>query len=254
MGFLAADIHDLTTTELKDLTMDGVVGRVVQALEDQGVEVRNAAGYIKDEYQDAIEKLIKSDSKFNVLQQADTKTLGQLTAAQERFAKAVNQTNFIVEKWNEFYDAAQRGDLEKYESELSLTAEELEKIIYAANPERIEQFARAWNTTTEGLEKLTKEFPDLTTAIGLMSPSEVREYYSVFTDFFEDLATDSALTAANFEKLINQYPQLLKYYKQGGDNLRSTLVKKINEEQMTAYGNAQTSTFFVDREFCDRFY
>ena len=49
VGFLAADIHDLTTTELKDLTMDGVVGLVVKALETQGVEVRNAAGYIKGE-------------------------------------------------------------------------------------------------------------------------------------------------------------------------------------------------------------
>ena len=230
IGFLAADIHDLTTTELKDLTMDGVVGRVAEALEAQGVEVRNAAGYIKDEYQDAIEKLIKSDSKFNALQQADTKTLGQLTAAQERFSAMLKEQTALVEKygesWEKWYDAAKRGEL----------SEEIEKIVYAANPERTEQFARAWNTTREGLERLTKEFPDLTTAIGLMSPSEVREYYSVFTDFFEDLAADSALTAANFEKLINQYPQLLKYYKNG--TLSTELLGKANKEQQVAYANS----------------
>lgn len=233
VGFLAANIHDLTTTELKDLTMDGVVGRVVETLETQGVEVRNAAGYIKDEYQDAIEKLIKSDSKFNALQQADTKTLGQLTFAQERFSSMLEEQTVLVEKygksWDEWYDAAKRGEL----------SEEIAKIVYAANPERIEQFARAWNTTREELKKLTKEFPDLTTAIGLMSPSEVREYYSVFTDLFEDLAANSALTAENFEKLINQYPQLLKYYKNG--TLSTELLSKANEEQRVAYANAMLS-------------
>ena len=233
VGFLAADIHDLTTTELKDLTMDGVVGLVVKALETQGVEVRNAAGYIKDEYQDAIEKLIKSDSKFSALQQADTKTLGQLTSAQERFSSMLEEQTELVKKygksWDKWYDAAKRGKL----------SEEIAKIVYAANPERIEQFARAWNTTREGLEKLTKEFPDLTTAIGLMSPSEVREYYSVFTDLFEDLAVDSTLTAENFEKLINQYPQLLKYYKNG--TLSAELLGKANDEQKIAYANAMLS-------------
>lgn len=233
VGFLAADIHDLTTTELKDLTMDGVVGLVVKALETQGVEVRNAAGYIKDEYQDAIEKLIKSDSKFSALQQADTKTLGQLTSAQERFSSMLEEQAGLVKEygksWDKWYDAARRGKL----------SEEIAKIVYAANPERIEQFARAWNTTREGLEKLTKEFPDLTTAIGLMSPSEVREYYSVFTDLFEDLAANSALTAENFEKLINQYPQLLKYYKNG--TLSTELLSKTNDEQKVAYANAMLS-------------
>ena len=234
IGFLAADIHNLTTTELKDLTMDGVVGRVVEALEAQGVEVRNAAGYIKDEYQDAVEKLIKSDSKFNALQQADTKTLGQLTSMQERFSSMLKEQVELVkeygESWDKWYDAAKRGKL----------SEEIAKIVYAANSERIEQFARAWNTTRKGLEKLTKEFPDLTTAIGLMSPSEVREYYSVFTDLFEDLAADSALTAENFEKLINQYPQLLKYYKNG--TLSTELLSKANEERRVAYANAMLST------------
>lgn len=233
VGYLAADIHGLTTTELKDLTMDGIVGLVVEALEAQGVEVRNAAGYIKDEYQDAIEKLIKSDSKFSALQQADTKTLGQLTSAQERFSSMLEEQTGLVKEygksWDKWYDAAKRGKL----------SEEIAKIVYAANPERIEQFARAWNTTREGLEKLTKEFPDLTTAIGLMSPSEVREYYSVFTDLFEDLAANSVLTAENFEKLINQYPQLLKYYKNG--TLSTELLSKANEEQRVAYANAMLS-------------
>lgn len=237
VGFLAADIHDLTTTELKDLTMDGVVGLVVKALEAQGVEVRNAAGYIKDEYQDAIEKLIKSDSKFNALQQADTKTLEQLTDAQKRFTDAINEG---IEEWDKWYDRAQRGDLESYAKNLGIEVEELEKIIYAANPERIKQLASAWNTTVEGIKDLADEFPDLTTAIGLMSPSDVREYYAVFSDFFDDLVTDSTLTAENFEKLLNTYPQLLKYYK--GGTLDTTLFTKFNKEQQIAYANALLST------------
>ena len=41
IGYLAADIYDLSDNELQDLTMDGVVGRVVTALENEGYAVRD---------------------------------------------------------------------------------------------------------------------------------------------------------------------------------------------------------------------
>lgn len=230
VAFLGTDIYDLTDVELEDLTIEGVVQRVAEELENLGVKVRDVSGYIKEDYQNAIERLIKTDNRFNVLQQASTKTLGQLTRAEERFGEMLKGNSELVEKygkeWEKWYDAAKRGEL----------SEEIAKIVYAANPERIEQFARAWNTTREGIEQLVKEFPNITTAIGLMSPSEVREYYSVFSDFFDDLVDDSTLTAENLEKLLTQYPQLLKYYKQG--TLKTELIKGITKEQQAAYVNS----------------
>lgn len=222
-GFLSADIHDLSDEELRDLTMDGIMGRVVQTMEEQGYEVRDTAGYIKKDYADAIKTQITNDSELSALQSVSTKTLSELTAAQERFTDATGAT---IDEWDKWYDLAVKGAL----------SEEIAKIVYAANPEKIEQFARAWNMTTEEIEGLVKEFPNLTTAIGLMSPSQVREYYGGFTGIFDDWSNDLALSASNLEKLISDYPQLLKYYKSG--TLSSELIKSMGNEQAIAYSNA----------------
>lgn len=222
-GFLSADIHDLSDEELRDLTMDGIMGRVVQTMEEQGYEVRDTAGYIKKDYADAIKTQIANDSELSALQSVSTKTLSELTAAQERFMDATGAT---IDEWDKWYDSAVKGAL----------SEEIAKIVYAANPEKIEQFARAWNMTTEEIKGLVKEFPNLTTAIGLMSPSQVREYYGGFTGIFDDWSNDLALSASNLEKLISDYPQLLKYYKSG--TLSSELIKSMGSEQAIAYSNA----------------
>lgn len=222
-GFLSADIHDLSDEELQDLTMDGIMGRVVQTMEEQGYEVRDTAGYIKKDYADAIKTQITNDSELSALQNVSTKTLSELTAAQERFTDATGAT---IDEWNKWYDLAVKGAL----------SEEIAKIVYAANPEKIEQFARAWNMTTEEIKGLVEEFPNLTTAIGLMNPSQVREYYGGFTGIFDDWSNDLVLSASNLEKLISDYPQLLKYYKSG--TLSSELIKSMGNEQAVAYSNA----------------
>lgn len=236
VGVLSANIYNLTQTDLKDLTMDGVMGRVVKTMEAQGVVVRDNAGYIKKEYKTAIEQAIKADSKFNVLLENDTKTLGQLKAAQTKFNDYLKEHSDLVSKygasWADWYSAIQRGEI---------VDETIQKIVYAANPERIEQFARAWNATAEELENLTNEFSDLTTALGLMTPNEVREYYSDLADIFTDLSDDTKITAENLEKIISKYPQLLKELsKEGKDaaELSPELINKINREQLIAYNNS----------------
>lgn len=232
IGFLAADIYDLSDNELQDLTMDGVVGRVVTALENEGYAVRDLAGNIKDEYLSQVKALIKSDSRFNALLKDDTRTYQQLRNSQEKFniiqKEGIEGLIDANKSWREWKLLASQGKL----------SEEISKIVYAADPDRIQTFANAWHTTVENLDELTSKYPNLTTAIGLMSPSEVREYYSSYSTLFEDIISDAALTAENYEKLVSDYPQLVKYMKQGSDVLRSELLKSFGEEQRVAYVNA----------------
>ena len=232
IGFLAADIYDLSDNELQDLTMDGVVGRVVTALENEGYAVRDLAGNIKDEYLSQVKALIKSDSRFNALLKDDTRTYQQLRNSQEKFniiqKEGIEGLIDANKSWREWKLLASQGKL----------SEEIAKIVYAADPDRIQTFANAWHTTVENLDELTSRYPNLTTAIGLMSPSEVREYYSSYSTLFEDIISDAALTAENYEKLVSDYPQLVKYMKQGSDVLRSELFKSFGEEQRVAYVNA----------------
>lgn len=232
IGFLAADIYDLSDNELQDLTMDGVVGRVVTALENEGYAVRDLAGNIKDEYLSQVKALIKSDSRFNALLKDDTRTYQQLRNSQEKFniiqKEGIEGLIDANKSWREWKLLASQGKL----------SEEIAKIVYAADPDRIQTFANAWHTTVENLDELTSRYPNLTTAIGLMSPNEVREYYSSYSTLFEDIISDAALTAENYEKLVSDYPQLVKYMKQGSDVLRSELFKSFGEEQRVAYVNA----------------
>ena len=232
IGYLAADIYDLSDNELQDLTMDGVVGRVVTALENEGYAVRDLAGNIKDEYLSQVKALIKADSRFNALLKDDTRTYQQLRNSQEKFnviqKEGIEGLINANKSWKEWKLLASQGKL----------SEEISKIVYAADPDRIQTFANAWHTTVENLDELTSKYPNLTTAIGLMSPSEVREYYSSYSTLFEDIISDAALTAENYEKLVSDYPQLVKYMKQGSDVLRSELLKSFGEEQRVAYVNA----------------
>lgn len=232
IGYLAADIYDLSDNELQDLTMDGVVGRVVAALENEGYAVRDLAGNIKDEYLSRVKALIKADSRFNALLKDDTRTYQQLRNSQEKFnviqKEGIEGLINANKSWKEWKLLASQGKL----------SEEISKIVYAADPDRIQTFANAWHTTVENLDELTSKYPNLTTAIGLMSPSEVREYYSSYSTLFEDIISDAALTAENYEKLASDYPQLVKYMKQGSDVLRSELLKSFGEEQRVAYVNA----------------
>lgn len=232
IGFLAADIYDLSDNELQDLTMDGVVGRVVTALENEGYAVRDLAGNIKDEYLSQVKALIKANSRFNALWKDDTRTYQQLRNSQEKFnviqKEGIKGLINANKSWKEWKLLASQGKL----------SEEIAKIVYAADPDRIQTFANAWHTTVENLDELTSKYPNLTTAIGLMSPSEVREYYSSYSTLFEDIISDAALTAENYEKLVSDYPQLVKYMKQGSDVLRSELFKSFGEEQRVAYVNA----------------
>lgn len=232
IGYLAADIYDLSDNELQDLTMDGVVGRVVTALENEGYAVRDLAGNIKDEYLSQVKALIKADSRFNALLKDDTRTYQQLRNSQEKFnviqKEGIEGLINANKSWKEWKLLASQGKL----------SEEISKIVYAADPDRIQTFANAWHTTVENLDELTSKYPNLTTAISLMSPSEVREYYSSYSTLFEDIISDAALTAENYEKLVSDYPQLVKYMKQGSDVLRSELLKSFGEEQRVAYVNA----------------
>lgn len=227
IGVLAADIWDFSDDELSALTMDGIMAKVVAAMGEQGVAVRNAAGYIKDEYIAAIQSAIKSNSQFNTLLKGDTRTMSQLADAANKFKRAFGSRTYAEVK-----DMLDRGMniKEVATSEYSgYDLNELAEIVYAADPSKIQNFARAWNVTTEGAEKLSKRFKDLTTAEGLMSNTEIVEKYSNLNNIFEDLADNTALTAENFNKMIELYPQLIS----NSGSLTDLYDKIVNQQALS---------------------
>lgn len=243
LGILRADIHDFSDDELSALTMDGVMGKVVAAMEAQGIEVRNAAGYIKDEYLSAIKSAIKSNSEFNTLLKGDTRTMSELVDAAQRFTKVFGENA----SYADLKDKLDRGESINWKGS-GYTDEELASLVYAANPEQQQLFANAWNTNIEGAKKLAERFKDLSTAEGLLSTTEVVDKYAKLNDIFEDLADNGRLTTENYVKMIEEYPQLIS-----GAGSLTDLYDKIVNQQAFSLGNAMYNRLMTETSVGDQF-
>ena len=262
VGYLASNLSSLTTDQLSGLTIEGAIGKVAEAMRDQGYAVYDAAGAIKDEYLPMIKSAILSNSEMAVLTKGDTQTIGELADAYSNLAKRLELVGLATqgidyEKLRYLLD--HYGDdenatlLNNVAAVLNVSVDKLKELVYAADPERIEQFASAWNLTVEQARNMAKIFPDLTTSIGLMSGADVRSYYAGFSTFFTDLADNGEITAENFEKILSNYPQLLKYLRQGNDVLAGVLVDKTVNEQKEAYINSLLNAEMTSKDFAEDF-
>lgn len=251
IAYLKSGISDLTQNELSDLTIDGVAGKVVGALEDMGVEVRDTSNSIKSEYLTQIKSMIKADSDMAILTKGDTKRIGELETAWSEFISVFGNAADVYEKAKEALDT---GTFEEYLSEHNIQgdADALEKLVYAANPERIEQFASAWNMTVEAVKELAKTMPNLTTAMGLMNTTEISEKMSKIAAIFSDLSENGKLTVENFNAILKNYPE---YVNQLGDYeaLIGALGKTLTDESLIAYKNALLTTLMGDEGYYKKF-
>lgn len=251
IAYLKSGISDLTQNELADLTIDGVAGRVVKSLEDMGIAVRDTSGVIKSEYLTQIKAMIKADSDMAILTKCDTKRIGELETAWNNFIKVFGEAPGIYDKVRE---ALEKGRFEEYlnENKIQGSAEAFEKLVYAANPERIELFASAWNMTVEAVLELAKVMPNLTTATGLMSTTEISEKMSKISDIFSDLSKDGRLTIENFNAILKNYPE---YVDQLGDYeaLLGSLGKTLTDESLFSYQNALFSSLMSDEGYYKKF-
>lgn len=224
VAFFQANLSDLTQSELQNLTIDGVAGKVVEALEKDGVAVRDLSGTIKDDYLTQIKLAIKSDEDLYSQLQTDTKSIGELMEVRSKF----------VQQFGENYDKV-REDLDK--GKLDHLSDDLKGLIYSADPERIKQFAQAWHMATSEVENFAKRFPNLNTATGLMSVDEVKDKYTKIAEIFSDISQDRTLSIEQFENILKNYPE---YLNKIGDyeGLMGSLISSIGEESAEAYKNA----------------
>lgn len=224
IAFFQANLSDLTQSELQNLTIDGVAGKVVEALEKDGVAVRDLSGAIKDDYLTQIKLAIKSDEDLYSQLQTDTKSIGELMEVRTKF----------IQQFGEDYDEV-REQLDK--GKLDYLSDDLKGLIYSADPERIKQFAQAWHIATSEVENFAKRFPNLNTATGLMSVDEVKDKYTKISEIFSDISQDRTLSIENFENILKNYPE---YLSKIGDyeGLMGSLIGSIGEESAEAYKNA----------------
>ena len=239
VAFFQANLSDLTQTELQNLTIDGIAGKVVEALEKEDIAVRDASGTIKDDYLTQIKLAIKSDEDLYSQLQTDTKSIGELMEMRSKF----------VQQFGEDYDKV-REELDK--GGFKDVSDDIKGLIYSANPERINQFAQAWHIATSEVENFAKRFPNLNTATGLMSVDEVKDKYTKIAEIFSDISHDRTLSIEQFENILKNYPE---YINKIGDyeGLMGSLMSSIGEESAEAYKNALFSDVMSSANYFSEF-
>ena len=251
IGYLSADIHDLSDSELQDITTEGVINKITQALEKEGVAVRTLSGAIKSDYLVQIKAMLKADSEMSALFSGDTKTIGELINAEDKLnsvikasSKELRALGYNIDSVNYEYlrdllDAGENNEFKKIAESMGLTENKLMSLVYAADPDRIRQFAVAWNITTEKAKELAKEIPSLTTAIGLMNVSEITEQFSKLSDILSDVADNTKLSAENFDTLLKSYPEFASKFFSGGETgLMAALIGDIDTAESKAIQNS----------------
>lgn len=260
IGYLKSGVTDLTNDELESLTYQGVIDKVAQAMEDNGVAVRDYAGVIKDEYLTIIESIIKSDSKMSGIIKGEAKSYEELIATQEKMAAVLERlggeyTYNDLKEIIEFASPENQELFTKLAEKLGLTEDNLRGLIYSADPTNIENLAYALHMTVEELEKLGDVVNNISFNDTLLSPEEVRSKYDDYFTFYEDLAEDGALSQENLEKIIASYPELLDKLS-NMDELGSVLSSELFSDtsgKNVLYSNSLFTEYLSNTKFFDNF-
>lgn len=260
IGYLKSGVTDLTNDELESLTYQGVIDKVAQAMEDNGITVRDYAGVIKDEYLSVIEATIKSDSKMSSIIKGEAKNYEELMKSQEKMATVLERLGgeYTYDDLKEIIEFASPENQElftKLAEKLGLTEDNLRGLIYSADPTNIENLAYALHMTVEELEKLGDVVNNISFNDTLLSPEEVRNKYDDYFTFYEDLAEDGALSQENLEKIIASYPELLDKLS-NMDELGSVLSSELfsgTSGKNVLYSNSLFTEYLSNTKFFDNF-
>ena len=265
VGYFASGVSGLTNDEQDELSYNSVRDRVVAAIEAEGYQVRDAAGRIQDVYSTAIDSLIKSDENLSRLVRGETQTVSSVTEDQEKLSKVIDALSEqgLVDSQGRSYDydslrflldyanPANTAKLEELAEAIGMTSEELSNLIYKADPTTIESIASALNMSVDRLEELKDVLGDISFALAIGSPAEVREHFEGYLDIFTDLAENGTLSQENLEKIIENYPELLEKASNAQELLAflSESLFGTSGQQDILYENALFNSLMGNKDF-----
>ena len=265
VGYLASGVSGLTNDEQDELSYNSVRDRVVAAIEAEGYQVRDSAGQIQDVYSTAIDSLIKADENLSRLVRGETQTVSSVTEDQEKLSKVIDALSEqgLVDSRGRSYDydslrflldyanPANVAKLQELAEAIGMTSAELSNLIYKADPTTIESIASALNMPVDRLEELKDVLGDISFALAIGSPAEVREHFEGYLDIFTDLSENGALSQENLEKIIENYPELLERASNAQELLAflSESLFGASGQQDILYENALFNSLMGNKDF-----
>lgn len=116
----------------------------------------------------------------------------------------------------------------------------LNEALSLQNEDLLLQFANAMGIAVDKLSEAAKKFGTLTLGDFLKTPTEIRNSFDELSNLFVNLGSSSGLTAENLEKIISNYPQLIKDIGNTGDLTSAILTNMMAYKEQ--YSNALTDT------------
>lgn len=265
-GLVASGLSDMTAAELGDYSSKGAINKVAAAMENLGYKVRDTSGAIKSTYLSVIKSVIASDTKLTGLINKDTKKIGEIVNAGEKLASVLKRNEGIYQQYIgskdpyqvllemlEYVTPENANTFKGIANAIGISADELERLVYAANPDRIEQFANAWGITEEKAKELAKLYPNLTTESGQWSTSDATSNYSNIISYYEDIATNGFLSKDNRSKLIKENPELIDKMQEGSDALMEYLASSLGDDRIYTYLHSLFQEQMTSEAFGDDF-
>lgn len=241
-----------TNYELQAIGPEELYRLISKNLKEFGTDIRYTAkedaehaGEIKKEWKDYLNSYIQEN--YSAVLSYDQRTLSQLQKSRDELdviLKYLGVTDGSLRKQYETDNIT--TDLKGYDESL------IGGLLSATDSQKVKDFAKAWGYTVEQFEELAESGSDvynillnLSEAQGMMSPTEVTEYYKGFSSILSDITESLSLSKDSLQNIINNYPQLLKYFKQEGDFLTVTseLYKTLMDEQNFVYKNAVKNAY-----------
>lgn len=265
IGYLASGVDDYTQKQLKTLTYEGVVNKIADAMEAEGMRVRDGAGIIKDEYLSLIESAIKAESAMSSIIKGESQTYNELLEKQEKFNNLLTHpalAGYTYDSLRELLTYSTKENQEKIKDLaeiLGLTEDNLKGLIYAADPTKIEDLAWALNLPIKKLEELKEILGDISQSDAFLSLGEIREKSEGYLSLYEDLSANGRLTQENLEKMLSTYPDLLESLLGNTDNgksLQEKLVEALFGDQTTLkflYSQGYMGELLTSDTFFDNF-
>lgn len=264
IGVIEAGLNQLTSYDKATLTYAEIVDRVADAMEKEGYEVRNTAGIIKDEYKSSIDSVIKANSELTPILQGQSLTFNNLNKNVSKLKEATKQIGVSQEHLKELLKYATEENISEFErlaTAAGYTKEEFRNLVYAADNDKLQQFADVLGKTVEELEKMQgiemANFSDLTA-----KPTEIIEKFSKQSSLLSNILSSGKISNEDMQTILGDSVLTEKYVEFGGDssklaeylsnNLIGVNSKGVNY-QTEAYAQAVMQQYLDNNTNFDKF-
>lgn len=252
-AFDSSGISEMTALDVSASSLGYVRQKLLAEWSKEVPEIMYSDGSFTDEAVATVDKYLRQDETLTKLLSSGNLTFGEVFNKKneteiEKVLDKFKEAGVSVNGFQDVLDMAAKGDVDSLDAikkaaqKMGMGVDEFRNKIFRLDPSNKQNFSNALGLSNDYIEKhfSALENLDLNTLLGGMD--SLNEKYSTLSDIFADLASDMKLTQENMNKIIEEYPYLMRgengKFSQENilGNLLEILMGGANSESGIAYG------------------